>query len=165
MKRINPDGVSDVLEFGRAEVADSEIQPTLDLPIGVLGETNRARLRDAFQPRGDLDSIAHQVAVGLFDHVAEMNANSKFDPPVLIHAGVALSHAALNFDRAAHGVDHTAELDDRSVAGALDDAAAMGGDRGINQIAAEAPKARKRALLVGAGEPAIAHDVSNQNRC
>ena len=112
MKRINPDGVSDVLEFGRAEVADGEIQPTLDLPIGVLGETNRARLRDALEPRGDIDSIAHQVAVDLLDHIAEMNANSKFDAPVLIHAGVALGHAVLNFDRAANGVDHTAELHD-----------------------------------------------------
>ena len=41
-----------------------------------------------------------------------MNADAKFDPPILIHAGVALGHAALNFDSAAHGVDHTAELDD-----------------------------------------------------
>ena len=51
-----------------------------------------------------------------------------------------------------------------AVAGALDDAAAMGGDGGIDQIAAKAPKARKRAILVGAGEPAIAHDVGNQDR-
>ena len=33
-------------------------------------------------------------------------------------ARVALDHAVLNFDRAAHGVDHAAELDQRSVADA-----------------------------------------------
>jgi hypothetical protein len=59
----------------------------------------------------------------------------------------------------------TAELDDRAVAGALDDAAAMGGDSRVDQIAAEAPKARKGPVLVGAGEPAIADDIGDQNRC
>ena len=43
-------------------------------------------------------------------------------------ASVALDHAVLNLDRAAHRVDDAAELDDAAVAGALDDAAVMDGD-------------------------------------
>ena len=54
-----------------------------------------------------------------------------------------------------HGVHHAAELDDRAVSGALDDVAVMGGDSGIDEVAAEAPKTHERALLIGAGEPAI----------
>ena len=38
------------------------------------------------------------------------------------HARVALDHAVLHLDRAAHRVDHAAELDEAAVAGALDDA-------------------------------------------
>ena len=52
------------------------------------------------------------------------------------HAGVALDHAGLHLDRAAHGVDNAAELDDDAVAGALDDAAVMGGDGRVDQVAA-----------------------------
>ena len=47
--------------------------------------------------------------------------------------------------------------------GALDDAPMMGVDRGINQIAAQPPEPRERALLVRAGEPAIADHVGNQD--
>ena len=48
------------------------------LPVGVLGETDRARLSDPLEPRGDIDAVAHQVAVGLLDHVAEMDADAAF---------------------------------------------------------------------------------------
>jgi hypothetical protein len=48
---------------------------------------------------------------------------------------IALDHAILHFDRATHGVDHAAELDDRAVAGALNDAPVMSVDRGIDQVA------------------------------
>ena len=80
------------------------------------------------------------------------------------HAGVALDHAVLHFDCAAHRVDHAAELDDDAVAGALDDAPVMGGDGGVDQIAAQRPEPRQRALLVRAGEPAIADDIRDQDR-
>ncbi len=51
-----------------------------------------------------------------------------------------------------------------SVAGAFDDAAVMRGDGRVDKVAAEAPKTRKRAVLVGAGEPAITDDIRNQDR-
>ena len=111
-KRIYPDRLSDVLELGRAEIVDRQIEPSLDLPIGLLGETNRAGLGDAFQPRGDIDAVAHQVAVGLLDDVAQMNADAELDASLGRQAGVAFDHAVLHLDCAAHGVDHAAELDD-----------------------------------------------------
>ena len=48
------------------------------MTIGVLGETDRAGSCDALNPRGDV-AIAHQVAVGFLDHVAEMDADPKLD--------------------------------------------------------------------------------------
>ena len=79
-------------------------------------------------------------------------------------ARVALDHAVLHFDRAAHGVDHAAELDDAAVAGALDDAAVMEGDGRIDQVAAQRPEPRQNAILVRSREPAIADNIRNQNR-
>ena len=72
-----------------------------------------------FEARGDIDAVAHEVAVGLLDHVAEVNADAEFDAALRRQAGVALDEAVLHFDRAAHGVDHAAELDENAIAGAL----------------------------------------------
>ena len=78
--------------------------------------------------------------------------------------GVALDHRPLDFDGAVHGVDDAAELDDRAVAGALDDAAVMHGDGRIDQVAAKRPQPRQNPVLVGSGEPAVADDVGHQDR-
>ena len=100
-------------------------------------QAQAARLRNALQARGDVDAVSHQVAVRLLDHIAEMDADAKLDASVGRDAGVAFGHAALHLDRAAHGVDHAAELDNEPVAGALDDAAVMDGNRRVEQIAAQ----------------------------
>jgi len=93
-----------------------------------------------------------------------MDANAKLDAPLGRHAGVALDEALLHFDGATHRVDRAAELDDRAIAGAFDNSAVMHRDCRIDEVAAERPQARERALLVGAGEPAIADDVGDQDR-
>ena len=129
--------------MGRAEIGDLHLEPAAHLPIGVLGKTNCARLRNALEPRGDIDAVAHQVAVALLDDVADVNADAEFDSPVLRHAGVALDEAVLNLDRAADGVHDAAKLDNASIAGALDDAAVMSGDGRVDEVAAEPPQARK----------------------
>ncbi len=123
--------------MGWTKIGDREIEPSFDLPISVLGKTDRAGRSDPFQSRGDVDAVAHQVAIAFFDDVAEMNADAKFDAFVRRHAGIALDHAVLHFECAAHGVNDAAELNDAAVAGALDDAAMMDGDRGIDQVAAQ----------------------------
>jgi hypothetical protein len=40
----------------------------------------------------------------------------------------------------------------------------MGGDGGVDQIAAKAAKARERANFVGSSEPRVSDDIGNQNR-
>ena len=67
------------LSSSRAEIADREIEPPFDLTIGVLGKTDRARLGDALEPCGDVDAVAHQIAVRLLDDVAEVNAHPELD--------------------------------------------------------------------------------------
>ena len=94
-----------------------------------------------------------------------MNADAKLNATLGRQSRVALDHAVLHFNRAAHGVDHAAELDDRAVAGAFDDASVVHGDDGVNQVTAQRPEPRERAIFVCAGEPAIAGDVRHQNRC
>ena len=139
--------------------AHREIEPALHLTIGVLGKADRARLANALQPRGDIDAVAHQIAVAFLDDVTEMNADPKFDALVQRDPRVALDHSVLHFDCAAHRVDDAAELDDAAVAGALDDAAMVHGDCGIDQIAAQRAQPRQSSIFVRACEPAVADHI------
>ena len=126
--------------MGRAEIADRKIEPPLDLAIGVLGQTDRSGLADTFQARGDIDAVAHKIAVGLLDHVAEMNADAELDAAPWRQAGIALDEAVLHLDGAAHGVDDASELYEAAVAGSFDDAPVMRVDGGVNQIAPQSPE-------------------------
>ena len=59
LERIDPHRLGNVLELSLAEIADREIEPPLHLAIGVLGETDRPGIGDAFKARGDIDAVAH----------------------------------------------------------------------------------------------------------
>ena len=160
----NPDRSFDVLELRLAEIGDRHVEPAAHLAVSVLGNTDRAGRSDPFQSRGDVDAVAHEVAVGLLDDVAEMNANPEFDAALRRQAGVALDEAVLHLDRAAHRVDHAAELDEAAVAGALDHATMMHRDGRINEVAAQRPESRQNAILVRSREPAVSDDIRDQNR-
>jgi hypothetical protein len=149
LQRIETDWFGDILELGSSEIADRHLEPPLDLPIGVLGQTDGTGLGDAFQSRGDIDAVAHQVAVALLDDIAKMDADTEFNAALRRQASVALNHAVLHLDGAAHGVNDAAELDQDAVAGALHHTAVMHGDGRIDQIAAQPSEPRQRAILVG----------------
>ena len=92
------------------------VQFVTNLTRGALGQANPGGPGDVLDPRSDIDAVAHQTAVGLFDHIAQMNADPKFDAAVLRRARVALDHRVLYLRRAAHSDDHAAKRDDRAVA-------------------------------------------------
>ena len=73
-ERINPDRLGNVLELGKAEIADRKFEPRSYLTIGVFRQTDGAGLGDRLQSRGDIDAVAHQIPVALFNYIAEMNA-------------------------------------------------------------------------------------------
>jgi hypothetical protein len=110
-QRIDPNWFGDVLEVSETKVGNREIEPPFHLAIGVLRQTDRARLGDALEASRDIDAVAHQIAVGLLDDVAEMDADAEFDSPLGRQARVAFDHAVLHFDGAAHSVDHAAKFE------------------------------------------------------
>ena len=164
LERIDPDRLGDILEFSLAKVADHEIEAPLDLPVGVLRQADRSGLGDSLETRGDIDAVAHQVAVALFDDVAEMNADPELDAALGRQAGVALHEPVLQLDRAAYCVDHAAKFDDEAVAGALDHTSAMDGDRRLDQVAPQRAQTRQDPILVGARQPRVADDIRHENR-
>ena len=154
----------DVLEDLLPEIDELFFDLVANLPIGILRYANPANLANAFQARGDIDAVAHQIAVALLDDIAQMNADAKFDAALRRKTGIALDHAALHFDGAAHGVDDAAKLDDGSIARALDHAPVMHGDGRIDHVATERAKPRQGAILIRSDEAAVAHHVRDQDR-
>jgi len=120
-----------------AEIGEALLQTVAHLLVRRARQTNPARFANALEPRGDVNPVAHEIAVALLDHVAEMNADPKLDALVGADPGVAIDHRTLNLDREAHGVDYAAELDKNAIPGALDNAAVVHGDGRIDQIAAQ----------------------------
>ena len=110
------------------------------------------------------DPVAHQVAVALLDDVAEVNADAEIDALIGGHSDVALDHRVLNRDGAAYGFDDAVELDHRPVASALEHAPVLAGDRGIDEVGAQRPQPRERAIPVRARHPAEADDVGGEDR-
>jgi hypothetical protein len=72
-----------------------------------------------------------------------MDADAELVTTLSGQSRVALDGAVLHLDDLAHGVNDAAKLDEAAVAGALHDGAAIGGDGGINQIAAQ-PRSREK---------------------
>ncbi|MCS4094049.1 hypothetical protein FHT76_005749 [Rhizobium sp. BK176] len=144
-----------------AEIADGEPRP--DLAIGVFGQANGSGGSDTLQTRGNVDAVAHQVTIAFLHYISQMDANPELDAPILLNAGIALDHAVLHLDGAAHGIDNAAEFNQRSVSGALDDTAVVHGDGWIDEVAAQCPQPCKGAIFVLAGEPAVSDYVRGQN--
>ena len=94
-----------------------------------------------------------------------MNADPEFDAAILRYARVAFDHGVLHFDGAAHRIDHAAKFDQRSIAGALEDAPIVHGDGGVDKIAAQSPEPSQSAIFVCACQPAETNDVGGQDRC
>ena len=119
---------------------------------------------DAFQPRGDVDAVAENVAV-LLDDVADIDADAEiYAARRSACAGVALGHAGLDLDGAAHCIDDAGELGEQPVAGGLHDPAAVPRDRWDRRVRGDARRAGERAFLVSAHQPAVAGDVGRKDR-
>ena len=162
LQLVDPHRPCDVLQLLFAHVLEVCVELAAHLPVGVVGYADAAGLSDTFEPRGNIDAVAEYVAV-LDDDVADMDANAEFDALVLRHRRVTLDHAVLNFNGTARGVDGACELNQDTIAGPLDDAAAMIRDLRFQELAPMSIEPRQRAFLVGSHQAAVAGDVAGED--
>jgi hypothetical protein len=115
------------------------LQLVAHLPVCVFRKANAARLADRLQAGRDVDAVSHQIAVGFLDHVAEVDANASLNALVRGDSRVALGDPGLHLDGRSHRLDHAAELDHRTVAGAFDNPPVVNRDSRVDEIAAQSP--------------------------
>jgi hypothetical protein len=113
---------------------------------GLLG---RPRISNSVKSRCYVDAVSHQVAVALLDDIANVDADTKLNPPIRWKARVALEHTVLHLDGAAHSIDHASELDEDSISCPLGHATVMHSDCKVDEITLERPQARNCPFLVG----------------
>jgi hypothetical protein len=108
------------------------------------------------------DVLAHQIAVAFLDHIAEVDADAKLDPPLSRQPGIALDHGVLHLDGATHRIHNAAKFGEHSITSALDDATVIDGDRWINDITTKRPEPGQGPLFVCSSQPAKADDVGSE---
>jgi hypothetical protein len=118
---------------------------------------------NAFQSRGNVDPVAHQIAITLFDHITKMNANAELDAALWRHSGITLDHRVLYLDAATNRVYYTAEFNNCSVTGTLHYATVVHGNRRIDQVAAQGSQSRQRAVFIGSSEPTETDHIGGQD--
>ena len=131
------------------------------LPHGAR-DRDAAGLGQLLEARRDVDPVAIEV-VALDDHVAEVDSDPERDPLVLGNADVAPGERLLDVDGAGQSVDDARELRQQAVAHQLDDAPAVGGHLGIDQVTAKRLERGERAGLVRLHEARVADHVRGQD--
>jgi len=157
-----PHRLSNILEGLRSHIITGNLDLAPDLPVGIIGDADAARLSNSLQPHCDIDAVSKDI-IFIDDDVADVDADAKFDLLALRCIDILFGHAALNFDGAAYGIYDAAELDESAVPGILDDAPAMISDFGIKKPLSKSFQLRQRAFLVDPYQAARARDIRRQN--
>ena len=151
----------DVLEHLLAHVLEPQVELAGDLVVDRRRDQDAARLREALEPRRDVDPVAQQV-VALDDDLAKVDADAEEHPLRLGQRFVARLQRVLDLDRAAHRVDNAAELGEYRVTRRADDAAVVERDDPIDDGAVRREYAQ-RVLFVLADKSAVADRVGRED--
>jgi hypothetical protein len=152
---------SDILQCLKAQITVDEVDLAADLPLCIIGDTDATRLRYSLEACRDVDAISKNIIV-INDDVADVNADTEFDPAVRRHVGVVHGHTTLNLDGASRCIHCASEFDQHAVARGLHDATSVLDDLGINNGFSERLQIAERALFIGAHQPTITGDIRRQ---
>lgn len=144
----------DVLDMLRAEIIKTEAQLIEDLIAHDSAYANPARLSQHFQARRDIDAITKDV-IAINDDVTKIDTDTKVQSLIRGNAFVALGHAPLDVNCAAHCIDNTREFQQQPVTGRLDDAAVMLRDLGVDELSPVRFQCRQRATIVHTHEARV----------
>jgi hypothetical protein len=102
--------------------------------------------------------------MGRDDHIADIDPDPEQDALIRGIVAYGFVDAVLEQHRRPYRIDGAGEFRQQSVAGVLDDAAAVTGDRRRNGVCQQRHHARMRPLFVCVHQTRIAGDVGHENR-
>src|ERR1700737_3951850 len=151
MHPVGLDRPGNVLHRLRPKVLEAEAQLVKDLIAHHAADADPTRLGQSLQARSDVDAVTKNVVV-VDDDVTDVDTDAKLDPLFGGHLGIALGHATLHVDSAAHRVDYTGEFQQQAVARGLDDAATVLSDLRVKKLLPMGLQSGQRRAVVAAHE-------------
>jgi hypothetical protein len=154
----------DVLELLFAGIFKGDVVEFVPyMPVSIVGKTNTARIRDAFETSRHIDRVAKYIA-SILDHVADIDADPEFYALIRRYVRIAFGHATLNIDCATYRIHNAVELGEQSVIGIFDNSPAMGSNIWGNQALQMFPQPYVRAFFVRAGQSAVTGNIGRKDR-
>ena len=147
----------DVLDLSLAAVLEIGFDLAFDLAVDLAGDQDAAGIAQRFEPGGDVDALAIDVAAILDDDVAHVQPD-----PQLERAGCA-AHVALDRHRAAQRRDRAGKFCQKTVTRGLDQASLPLGKPLLDHLAPQLADARVGAFLVALHLRRKADDIGSQN--
>ena len=130
VNRVGPYRFVDVFQILSATVAQVNVQFVVDLLISIFGNQDAARVREAFQPSGDVDAGAVNIDA-VCHNVADIDTDAELHTPIRNHVLITPGHSPLNFDRTGHTIHGAGKLRQQPVTSVLDDVAPVFGYRRV----------------------------------
>ena len=128
----------DILNLLLADEIEGAIEFALQMVERRSRHHHAARLGELFQPRGDIDAIAIDIAVHQ-RHIAQIDADAEHHALRFRQCGIARGQGLLDLLCAGNRINDAIKGDKRAVAHQLDDPAMVPGDGGIGQFGADGP--------------------------
>src|SRR5439155_26398673 len=100
---IDAHGIRDVLDLAIPERLIAAHHLVLDLLVDRARDVDRTRLGNTLDAGGNVDAVAVDIVL-LNDDIAEIDANSVFDPGILRNRGVAADEVLLDDDAASNSL-------------------------------------------------------------
>jgi hypothetical protein len=131
-----------------ADILEGEVELAGGILLNPRRDADAAGIGQRFEPGGDIDPVAENVAV-FDDDVSDIDADAEFDPVFGRIARGPFGHRLLHLGRAAQRIDDADEFDQQPITGGLDYAAVMRRDGRVDQVGSQRLQPRERAFLVG----------------
>ncbi len=159
MQAVGDDGVVHVLQPHLAQRFDLSGHPLANQMVNLLGNADRPRFGQGFEPCGDVDALTEDV-IRFHDDIAQVDADAQRQ---LAAAPGEVRNGLLEFQREGDRRRGAGEFDQEAVAHGLHQAALVALDTRIDQVVAQPPDETVSARLVLFGKAAIADDVGGDD--
>ena len=112
------------------------------------GDADATGLSDAFEPGGDIDTIAEYV-IALYQDITKVDSDPVQHTPILWDALVAFGHHRLHGDRAFDRIDDRGKLKQHAISRGLHEAAAVLCHQSVGDLAVFTEGASGTDLIEG----------------
>src|SRR5262245_29097569 len=133
MYAVNTDWPGNVFDGLLAHIVEFKSKFVLYLVVYDARDQDAAGIGQCFQPCCDVNAVPINV-VTIDDNIANIDADPELNAIFRRDFAVAVKHATLNVDSAAHCVDDADKFYQHPVSSGLNNSAAMFGDLGIDQF-------------------------------